>query len=388
MSTESDSLEYKQKNDLPDLYNILGLTIDVCQDPKCDELIEKAYKKKAKLCHPDKFPPEKYSAEKRKEILEIFILLIDTYDILKEEKKRLAYNHKLVLNKQSSSDFLKLKKSATDYAGTIGEYKPPSDGQKISFKEQMRVLDAKHGFDSAVADPISQQDAKKKLNELTKSRTEQDINLKPEKLFDDGRFSLKKFNEAFDKTHNRNDNAMIQHNGVPSAWNDFGATTNYSNFDNLDNLYVDDNNRFDTGRQIYGSADFATPTRKITKEEVQNLNGADYVDSHNVLDDDYYRSMKTKLRERDSQADQFKGMKYGDFKRDDTAGYGIFDQLGYKIDDRLTFDIDEDDISKKYERLMAERQKDLLPGTGTPNKATTMPQQPRKQANRIPKGGR
>ena len=47
------SVEHKPKNDLPDLYNILGLTSDVCKESNCNEIIQKAYIKKAKVCHPD-----------------------------------------------------------------------------------------------------------------------------------------------------------------------------------------------------------------------------------------------------------------------------------------------------------------------------------------------
>ena len=47
-------------------------------------------------------------------------------------------------------------------------------------------------------------------------------------------------------------------------------------------------------------------------------------------------------------------MTFDDFKRDDTAGYGIFDQLGFEFNDRLSLDVDEDDIASKYEKLMME----------------------------------
>jgi curved DNA-binding protein CbpA len=344
--------EYKPKSDIPDLYNILGLTAEVCKDPNCNDLIQKAYVRKAKLCHPDKHPG-------RKDIEEVFELLTSAYDILKDEKQRNAYNHKLTLNKQSSSDFLKLKDGTNSYMKTIGEYKPPTDQQKLSFKEQMKVLDDKHKFNSADATAISKNDAKKKLIQMEKERVLQDRDLKPEKLFDDGRFDLKKFNAAFDKVHKRDETAMMPHNGVPSAWNDMGTVANYSNFDNLDNLYVEDSNRFDTAKQNYSGIDFG-PVNKITKDEIEGLNGADYVDGHNVLGDDYYKNMKERLRARKEDASSFETMKYGDFKRDDTAGYGIFDQLGFKIDDRLTFDVDDDDISKKFEKLMAQRQQDLV----------------------------
>lgn len=345
--------KYKQQDDIPDLYNILGLTIDICKEPNCDELLQKAYIRKAKICHPDKHPG-------RKDAEEVFELLTSAYDILKDNDQRLAYNNKLTLNKQSSSDFFKLKKNTIDYAQTMGEYKPPTDQQKLSFKEQMGILDAKHGFDpSTIAEPILERDTKKKLNELAKTRTEQDIKLLPEKIFENDRFDLQKFNAAFDMVHKREDNSIVSHNGVPSAWNDFGAVTNYSTFDNLDNLYVDDNNRYDTSRQTYGSIDFGAPMPKITKDDIHDIQGANYVYGHNVLDEDYYKEMKNKLRDRDGAAKQFEEMSYTDFKRDDTAGYGIFDQLGFKFDDRISLDIEEDDISKKFEKLMLEKQKKL-----------------------------
>lgn len=360
MST-STSIEYKQKNDLPDLYNILGLTINVCKEPNCDELIQKAYIKKAKICHPDKHPG-------RKDVEEVFELLTSAYDILRDEKQRTAYNHKLSLNKQSSCDFGKLKKGVTDYMQSLGEYKPPSDQQKLSFNEQMIALDNKHGFDPSLMEPIMQQEANKKMNELTKIRSNQDRDFKPEKIFDDDRFDLKKFNAAFDMVHKRDDNSMVPHNGIPSAWNDLGAVANYSSFDNLDSLYVDDSNRFDVSRQTYSSVNFGAPMQKIRKDDIQNIKGADYVDGHNILGEDYYRNMKSKLRERKTDASSLENMKYGDFNRDDTAGYGIFDQLGFKFDERLSLDVEEDDISKKFEKIMAERQQELLPGNTQPQK--------------------
>ena len=351
--------EYKPKSELPDLYNILGLTIDVCKDPKCNEIIKKEYTKKAKACHPDRHPG-------RKEVEEIFELITSAYDILKDEKQRNEYNHKLSLNKQSSSDFVKLKKSANDYMDSLGEFKPATDQQKITFKEEMEKLNTKHGFDSEQINKINQQDAKKRMNEMNTVRAQQDRDFKPEKLFDDGRWDPKIFNAAFDKMHKREENAIITHNGVPSAWNDHGTVANYSTFDNLDNLYVEDSNRVDISRQNYGNVDFGAPSKKITKEDITDLTGAAYVDQHNVLGDDYYKSMKDRLRERKQDASSFENMKYTDFKRDETAGYGIFDQLGYKFEDRLALDVDEDDISKKFEKIMAERQQDLLPGANAP----------------------
>lgn len=354
------SVEYKQKSNLPDLYNILGLSIDVCNEKNCNEIIQKAYIKKAKVCHPDKHPG-------RKDVEEIFELITGAYDILKNEKERKAYNHKLTLENQSSNDFNKLKKGAMDYAESFGEYKPPTDTQKISFKEQMKLLDNKHNFNSSLTDAyLTPQESKKKINDLTKIRTDQDNAYKHEKLFE-GHFDRNKFNAAFDKFHKKNEsNGMILHNGVPSAWNDIGTDAGFSNFDNLDNLYVETDNRFDTSRQNYGGIDFGEPTN-VKISDLQDLQKADYVDNHNVLGEDYYKNLKEKLRDRKNDASLFDKMKYNDFKRDETAGYGIFDQLGYKINDRLAIDVDEESLSQKYEKLMSERNQDLLNGGSNHN---------------------
>lgn len=342
------SEEYKQRDGLPDLYKILGLTSEVCKESDCNEIIKKAYIKKAKICHPDKHPG-------RKDVAEIFELLTMAYDILKDSEERNKYNHKLSLHKQSSSDFPKLKKNTNNYMQSIGEYVPPSDQQKLSFKEQMNKLNLKHGFDPCQMDAIDANDFKKKVNGLTKERTQQDVEFKPDRLFDEGRFDLRKFNAAFDVAHERKEDSIVQHNGIPSAWNGLGDRVNFSSFDNLDNIYVEDNNRLDTSKQIYSAADFAISTKKLTKDDVAIMDGADYVDKHNVLDDDYYKNMKSELSSRKNQTSDFGKMAYGDYQRDNTAGYGIFDQLGFNFNDRLTLDNIDDNISERYEKLLSER---------------------------------
>lgn len=359
------SVEYKTKNDIPDLYQILGLTSDVCKESNCNDLIQKAYIKKAKACHPDKHPG-------RKDVEEVFELLTSAYDILKDEKQRNAYNHKLSINKQSSSDYLRLKKGSVDYATTLGEYVPANDQQKLSFSDQMKALDEKHGYNSGNTTVISKQDAKKRLEQIAGERARQDVDLKPEKIFED-KPNMSLFNRVFDEYHKREDGGIVAHNGVPSAWNDTGSMVGYSSFDDLNHLYVEDNKRLDINHQNYGSVDFGTNKQNISKNDIKDLKGVDYYSGHNVLGDDYYKDVKEKLRNRKSDASDFEKMRYQDFKRDETAGYGIFDQLGFKFDDRLALDVDEDDISKKYEKLMAERQQDLLPGNNPSNPVIARP---------------
>lgn len=341
--------EYIEKNDVPNLYNMLGLNIDVCKDPKCDEIIKKAYLSKVKKFHPDKH-------RGRKDVEEVFELLTMAYDILRESNQREEYNNKLHLGQQCSNDFHKLRDNTKKYIDSIGEYKPPNDEQKLRFQNEMEQLDKKHGYNRDEGD-LSMEDAAKRMKKLKDERDAIDKE-KPEKLFE-GEIDLAKFNAAFDMAHAQQMNdeyAMMEHTGAPAAWNSLGSGGKFADYDNLDNMYVENNDRFDTGCQNFSSVNFEKPHKKITREEMNNIQGADYVNNHNKLDDDYYSDIKARLREREDASNKVNNMKYNEFERDNTAGYGIFDQLGFNIDNKLTLDVDEDDIAQRFERLMYERE--------------------------------
>lgn len=291
------------KNEIPDLYKILGLTSNVCNETNCNELIQKAYNKKAKIYHPDKHPG-------KKDIEDIFELLTNAYQILKDDKQRSSYNHKMKLYKQSNNDFNKLKQQTQEY---ISEIKPINDKQIISFKEGMENLDKKRGFNSTLMVPITIQESKNRLKDLNIIRSTQDVEYKPENIFD-GEINLKKFNAVFDKV-NKEDNQIIINN-IPKAWND-GKIINYSSYETIDNLYIEDN---DINKYF--------KENKITKNDMVNIEEAEYVNNHNKLSNDYYKEVKDKIENRE----KFENIEY----EKDTLGYGIFDKLN--IDDNLIND--------------------------------------------------
>lgn len=335
-------MEYREKDKIPNLYQILGLSIDVCKEPNCNELIHKAYIKKAKLCHPDKHPG-------RKDMEELFELITSAYDILRDEKQRTEYNHKLSIWKQTANDFFDLKKGSNEYAKIGYNHKKKLPDQE--FREMMKSLDAKHGFDpSKMNEPISLHDTSKKLHELTKIRSEQDMELKPEKIFDNEAFDLRKFNAAFDLIH-KNDESIIPYKGVPIAWGDGSTSTDYCSFNNLDDLY-DNNDEEDAHLyQKYSNTKIEPQTKiRITKEDIENLEGADYVDGHKFLDEKYYHDIKSKLRSREMDTKNFGKMKYNDFKQDDFAGYGISDKLDAKHGDNFLLD---DDLHKRVLKILS-----------------------------------
>jgi curved DNA-binding protein CbpA len=346
------STEYRQKSDLIDLYGVLGLTIDICNDPECMDKLYTAYLKQSKKWHPDK--------NKSPEASEMFILIQRSYDILKDEKQRTNYNHKLKIDKQSSNSFFALKKAA-DVADT-GYSKATLEQEKV-FEEQIRLQNEKYGFDPEEAKKEyapNKKEAKKTLKQRIADREAQKIELMPERLFEGDIFDARKFNAAFDLAKKSTNTDIVPSLGVPEAWNGAGTLANFSNFDDLDNLFVEDGSRYDTSKQTFSGIDFGPiPSTKLTADLVSGLEGGDYYDQHNMLGDDYYEEMKRDLAKRQSDQGSFEKMKFGDYDRSNFAGYGIHDQLGFQYEDRLTLDLDDEDISVRFDKLMLERQKDL-----------------------------
>src|SRR5690606_16019322 len=121
-------------------------------------------------------------------------------------------------------------------------------------------------LDKVSDSPLNKGESKRMITELEKNRAQQDIDLKHEKLFEGDRMNMKKFHSAFDKVHKRDDDSIVLHNGVPLAWDGLGTIANYSEFDDLNHLFVEDNNRMDMKKQNYAGVNFGTvPTVNLTK---------------------------------------------------------------------------------------------------------------------------
>ena len=335
--------EYKLDDGIPDLYEILGLTIDVNSDPNCNKIIQKAYISKAKTCHPDKFPGQS-------DVEEVFQLINEAYNILRDEKQRNAYNNKLRLDKQITNDFFKMRDMARP---NDNEYKKITQEDKIKFQREFDALNEKHGFNPKENVAVSKKDALKELELLSKKRNMQEDECVQERLFDSNNFDNVKFNAAFDFAKSQGITSIIPHDGLPAAWN-CGDSSGYSMINDSDNLYTESDSNY------YGSAKFSDNRRKLTKADLDDIDisTASYVTDHNVIPEDYYDLLKPKLQSRADETKQFENMKFDDYDKSDTGGYGIFDQLGISFTDRLTLDdIDEEDISTRFDRLMKERSK-------------------------------
>lgn len=350
------SNKFKQDG-IIDLYKILGLTKEMSEDIDFDKKLQKAYIKKSRLCHPDKVN-EKF--KNRKDITEMFELVTRAYNILKDPKKRELFNNKLSIAKQSSNDFSVLKKNAESYYDAVGPYIEPTAQNLSEFNNKMLEIDNRHGYDrsSSKTLKIPEKEMLQQLSDREKMRIQQDINLTPNKIFDANDFNIGKFNKAFEMIHKRENDTIIPHNGIPSAWN---TTSAYSNFDDLDNIYVNDNENGSFGDFLNFNSN--ENDKKLTKEDILNISQADYTSGHNEITKQDMKIMKKKLEEREQQSKYLDSMKYSDYIRNDTAGYGIFDKLGYDYSDTISLDLldDSNSLSRKFEKLMTSREKNISP---------------------------
>lgn len=271
-------------DNIPDLYQILGLTIDICKDENCDEIIHKTYLKRAKVCHPDKHRDKPYVAE-------IFEVLTEAYNILKDSSSRNIYNNKL-LNKNENVDYIEhdmnlLKKNVSNF---IKEQKKDNNIEydKKIFAQEYSRFDKKNGYDrEKIYEPIS-----KSINKLKEDRDNEDNIYKPAKLFDEElNFDISKFNAAFDIANKTSTNKDI------TPFNDFVdwsiQNPNYSSLDDFDKLYIEDDDK-------HSLLNFNDSNIEISKDDIKNIKGADYVKNHNVLEEDYYSIIKEKLNSRNA----------------------------------------------------------------------------------------
>ena len=332
------------------LYDVL----DVSNDATPSEL-KKAYRILVKQYHPDKATGD----------AEMFELITHAFNILSDEESRKEYDNLYKLSEQSKRDHFSLKSQVENfYKAQETDIAKKSDAElEVDFKKVMSDFDRKHNYkrDKDV-DKIDPEDVERRLTDLALAREQDDIELTHDELFEDGKFDINKFNAAWDTMHNGPDE-LIPHTGNPNAWMGFETsdTTGYSSIDNYDNLYVDDNEHVGVDGQNFSSVNFDDgKNKKLTKKDMVKLKGADYTSGHNKVkgDEKYAKSLDEKLRERQMEDLKYEKRELQDVDADpNCGGYGIFKDLGITAGS-LEWDNNEDDIQKKYNKLLELRNKD------------------------------
>lgn len=327
--------EYVEQTKMPSLYTILGLSQSVCDEPNCEELIHKAYVSKAKKYHPDKCDTDA-------NMKQVFELITHAYNILRDSTKRSEYNDKLKIQNQCTNDFDSLRAGYEKYIKTVEPVTSVTESDVLGqFEYQSSKLNKRHQFNpNDINLPVSEDESRKKLQELIDARN------KDAELFTPGKISfnesdemdLNRFNAMFDKINNKNvpNSGDITSYNRPDPWIGSNKNFNFSDFDMLDNIYSNVNDRYDSVTASFASVDDCD----LPKYDYQSLANEDinasYVNNHNELEDNYYEIMKSKILERTQQTKDIGSMKYSDYKLNDTAGYGIYDELtGYEQDNEL-----------------------------------------------------
>lgn len=293
---------------IPDLYHILGLSIDVCKKTNCNKIIHRAFIKKAKVCHPDKNRGNKIIAE-------IYQMLSDAYDILKDPESREAYNFKLISNRNAQKDkddfnylknsmniFLKEKElNKTSEFGNhdsydVYDYKNIIDdaptqnidmtAQKTKFEKAMLDLDIKNKFDRNDLYTTKQIS----MDKIMESRNNEDLSLKPKKIFNNVTdFDLDKFNAVFDFVNKDEKNkSIVLIKNVDSY--DI-KKVNYSSLDNFEKLYIEDD-------ENYSLIDFKNPIDDLTEEEINAINPPVRDKTQPRIEPNYYAKIKADLTAR------------------------------------------------------------------------------------------
>lgn len=335
------------------LYDVLNIESDCSRKE-----VKAAYRELAKVFHPDRKGGD----------VEMFELVTHAYNVLSNPKTRKEYDNLYKLTKESTSDHFSLKQRHDDHLNVekSGLIKKSKKEQELEFSKIYDEMDRKHKYKRDMENKkIDENDFSKMTRDLQLAREQEDIENIHEKIFDDGRFNLGKFNAAFD-TMKAGSKDMIAHEGNPLAWNLTTSTvssnkfdSNFSTVENYEDIYLETNSDEEVLNNLmgaYGSAKFDKYNNtKINVKDIKNLKEADYTEGHNVIEPDFTKSIEQKIRERELETQKFNDRNMDEFITDPSCGgYGIFDNVGIGNLSKITWDND-DDIQTRYNRLLEMR---------------------------------
>lgn len=325
------------------LYDVLKLPNDCKQSD-----IKKAYRTLVKKYHPDKNGDP-----------ELFELITHAYNILGSEKKRGDYDIILNISKQSVFSHESLKESSKNF-DTIQKTNlvPKTKKEKKDTIKRMHIeFNQKHGYDDTDVDPIDEHNFHKRLNDLSVLREQEEIEYIPEKLFE-GPVNASTFNAMFDKMKKTkggdiNGGVLTKHTGAPDAWGSDGLYSSYES--SYDKLYVE-NDTDDLGidGDDYGAFNPDEEIIKLSKDDVDDIDGVDYTTDHNKIESGYEKRLEDLMNERNNETQQLYKMEIGEYQQD-TGNYGIFDKIGIDTGKSNIIWENEDDVRKRYEKLLEQR---------------------------------
>lgn len=319
------------------LYDVLNVENDCTRKELKD-----SYRKLVRQYHPDRPTGDE----------EMFELVTHAYNVLINPQTRADYDSFFKVAKQSESDHFKLKSQSDNFfkaQKTDVTTKSKEEMQK-EFNKSFDEFDRKHGYDRKLEkDILKSTDLSKLYEDRLMSIEQEDTENLHERLFDNGRFDIARFNAAFDMMH-KGTMDMIPHSGNPSAYNTTDSySSNFVGINDLDDLYAEGD---DTFTSDYGSVNFDRGIKKkLTADDIKTIKGADYVKNHSKVDEKYNKRLEELMKERMNDK-TYDDRTFSDFDTDpNCGGYGIFKDVGINNVNTLHWD-DDEDIQKQYQRLL------------------------------------
>lgn len=319
------------------LYDILKVNED------CDRKeIKNAYRKLAKIWHPDRPNGDK----------EMFKLITEAFEILENPQIREKYD-KMSRLKSKRAGHEQLRKEALDFIEIqTGEETLTAQERKELFAKTWAEVDEKRKVNKYDDKPITENETNERLIDLENARKQDEIEYAAKNIFEGRTFDKSLFNAAFEyqkkKMEDTNNGKLIKQMN-PIAYNDDLPTGDFTEDVSVDpGLYYEDgdDNKFDK--------DFLDITN-IDKINLDDLNTDNVYDSHNNIEDNYEEILKQRMAERDIQTKEFDDRKMDDFNTDPACdGFGIYAPLGIEFGDDKIFNASEN-LAEKYQLLLNER---------------------------------
>ena len=212
---------------------------------------------------------------------------------------------------------------------------------ELDFKRGFADMNKKHRYDKKDADKISQDEYKRRFDDMTLFREQEDreIEINQENLFEGKSYDPAQFNKMFERKKRR-DEKRKTHGGLTkyddhiSAFNDFDAASGGVGIDQYDNLYSEGNfNGYNNGYAGIDSGIIGNPDGQSDDEISIESPDEDYYNGHNkgVSAESLEAAMQKMMAERKDDGKSFKNMIHSDYGSAMDDPYGISGQLGFMI---------------------------------------------------------